>query len=119
MDDYRFELQDDVVCKLMESTGSVIARHTALCTRVVQLMPVARWLIVLEDYYRFPLGQSNMYCIDHDLHMVWVAELPSADDTYVNQIFERGDVLQCGSWNGYMCELDPASGRIQRKVFTK
>jgi hypothetical protein len=119
MTDYRFEVRDGAVCKVDVSTGAVTARRGPEATQVVQILPTEARLIVREDYYRFPEGQSNLYCLDHDLRRLWTAELPSAGDAYANPVLDRGVVLECGSWGGFTCEIDPGTGQIVRKAFTK
>jgi len=119
MADYRFELRGGAVCKVNASTGAVIARHAPEATQVVQLLPTGGGSIVQEDYYRFPEGRSNLYCLDHDLRRLWTAELPSAGDAYANPVLDRGEVLERASWGGFTCAIDPGTGQIVRKAFTK
>jgi hypothetical protein len=65
-----------VLCAL-DATESVIHRHCPIGTRIVQLLPFAERLIVLEDYYRFPHGTSNLYCLDTTLNPVWSQSYPA------------------------------------------
>jgi hypothetical protein len=119
MSGYRFIVEDGAVAKVDVSTEAIVARLAPAGTRVVQLLPKGGNLIVREDYYHFPEGASNLYCLDHDLQLLWTAELPSATDVYANEVIDRGDALECASWDGFTCLLSPETGQILRKVFTK
>jgi hypothetical protein len=89
-------------------------------TQVVQVLHLGadRWLI-REDYFRFPAGQSNLYCVDGGLATIWSAELPSSDDPYCNEAKVIDGKLFAWTWNCYCCELEIRSGRIISKCFTK
>lgn len=117
--DYRFEILDGSLCKIDPSTGRVVARHFPIGTSVVQVLPYARNIIVMENYREFPSGQSNVYCLTENFELVWSAELPSAYDVYANSIEATPTGLQCASWDCCDCTLYPQTGRILKKVFTK
>jgi outer membrane protein assembly factor BamB len=89
-------------------------------TKVVQVLnlTVDRWLI-REDYFRFPPGVSNLYCVDESLETVWSAALPSSDDSYCNDAQVVDGKLLAWTWNCYCCELEASSGQIVAKQFTK
>ena len=88
-------------------------------TKVVQVLRVGpqRWL-VREDFFRFPPGVSNLYCVDESLETVWSAVLPSPDDSYCNAEVVDGKLF-ASTWNCYRCELETKSGRIIAKQFTE
>jgi outer membrane protein assembly factor BamB len=75
--------------------------------------------VVREDYYGFPRGESNVYCLEGDLRLRWRAELPRSSDVYAHPIFVTSAGVVCASWEGYTCTLDPATGRIRSKVLTR
>jgi hypothetical protein len=101
-------------------TGRVLAERAAVGTSVVQLLPLgAGRVVVRENYFRFPRGESNVYCLDAALREVWRAELPAPSDVYANPVAADGGLLRVASWECWSCELEPASGRIVRKEFTK
>jgi hypothetical protein len=85
----------------------------------VELLPLGPGVIVLECYYHYPRGRSNLYYLDADLHEVWRAERPSRSDVYSGAISNKGGLLQAYSYDGWDCELDPVSGLLVRKVFSK
>jgi hypothetical protein len=119
MGNHRFEIQGGAVCKVDASTEAVIARCAPEATEVVQVLPKGDHLIVREDYYRFPEARSNLYCLDHHLRRIWTAALPAVGDAYANPVIDRGAVIECGTWGGFTCEIDPVTGQIVREAFTK
>ena len=99
-------------------TGTVLATRPATGTAIVQLLPLGLGVVVREDYYHYPRATSNLYYLDAALREVWRAERPSLSDVYTS-VSER-DGLLCGfTWDCWDCDLDPASGRLLRKVWTK
>ena len=89
-------------------------------TKVVQVLELTahRWL-VREEYYGFPSGSSNVYCVNDSLESIWSVELPSLDDAFCNDAALIDGKLFVSTWNCYRCEVDQESGRILRKEFTK
>jgi hypothetical protein len=115
---HQFEIRDGVLCKL-DTTGAVVRTHRPVGTRIVQLLPLGDRIVVREDYYQFPRGTSNVYCLDAELQRVWAAELPAETDVYANPVVQREAQLSCASWDGSTCTIDPATGRITHEEFTK
>jgi len=100
--------------------GRVVARHSAVGTSIVQVVQIGAYLIVREDYYHFPRGRSNVYCIDAHMRQLWEAELPSTSDVYANPIVVCGeDEFSVASWEGCTCWIDATTGKIRRSEFTK
>ena len=115
-----FEITSDGgICAIDPQSGAVLATRAATGTAVVQLLPVASGVVVREDYYHYPRATSNLYYLDAALREVWRAERPSASDAYSGPVSEQGGLLCCGTWDCWSCELDPATGRLLRKVWTK
>jgi hypothetical protein len=50
-----FKLINDSLYAINDA-GATTHRHDAIGTRIVQALPLGSWVIVLEDYYRFPKG---------------------------------------------------------------
>jgi hypothetical protein len=77
--------------------------------------------IALYHYYRpdHPYGPfENLVRLRPDSSIVWHAELPESDDKYVTAYLHDGRLF-ARSWSCYEAEIDLATGRIIRKVFTK
>lgn len=115
----RFEIVDGEILKIEVTSGEVIARLKPRGTSIVQILPLNDLLVIREDYYEFPFEQSNVYCIDQSFQPVWDAELPSKRDAYANPVMASDGWLYCASWDCMSCTLDPKSGRIVKKLFTK
>ena len=114
----KFAIIDDVLC-VLDATGTVSDRHRPVGTRIVQLLPLGECLIIREDYYQFPRGISNLYCLDTALRPMWSAELPAQSDTYAGPVIQTEAGLICASWEGLSCTIDPGTGRITHRQFTK
>jgi outer membrane protein assembly factor BamB len=116
---YQFELLDGYLCKVETTTGKTIACQRPIGTSIVQALSVGSNIVLREDYYQFPRGQSNVYCLTKDFELVWSAELPGQDDVYANPIVPTSGGLFCAAWGGMDCTLDRETGRILQKVFTR
>jgi hypothetical protein len=68
-----------------------------------------------EDNGRF----HNLVAFDRSGRLQWTAELPTTDpgDRYYKIV--SGDPLTAYSTRSYDCVIDPSSGRILEKTFTK
>jgi len=77
-------------------------------------------LIVFNGYYGFARsdGGGNIVSLTFTGEERWRAEVP-AGDVFANhpRYFERQ--LKASTWSGLDCTLDPATGRILQKEFTK
>lgn len=113
-----FELRDGVLC-VINRNGEVTRRHNPIGTRIVQILPLGGNVIVREDYYRFPHGRSNVYCLDSEVRPVWSAETLAPSDLYANQIAETNGCLVCFLWEGARCNIDASTGRILHNEFAK
>ena len=115
-----FEITSDGGIRAIDpQTGAVLATRSATGTAIVQLLPLLSGVVVREDYYHYPRATSNLYFLDAALCEVWRAERPSEADVYSGPVSEQDGILRCFTWNCWDCELDPASGHLLRKVWTK
>lgn len=115
-----YEITDDGGVRVIDAhTGAVLATRGATGTAIVQLLPLASGVVVRENYYRHPRATSNVYLLDPELREVWRAERPAASDAYSGELSLHYGRLRCFTWECWACELDPDSGRILGKVFTK
>ena len=114
----KFEIKDNMLCAL-DATGSIAHRRRPVGTRIVQLLPLGERLIVREDYYQFPPGISNLYCLDKNLGPMWSAELPARSDIYAGTVIPTDAGLVCASWEGFSCTIDPGTGHITHRQLTK
>lgn len=100
------------------ATGRVLAECRASRTRIVQVLPLGEDVVVMEDHYRHPPEISNVYRLGRDLRELWRADLPAAGDAYTAVSMGDG-LLRVSSWKCWNCDLDPATGRILQRVFTR
>ena len=57
-------------------------------------------------------GMANLYCLDADLRLRWMADWPYADDHCAEIIGEEGNVLIARSMAGKVVGLDVFNGRL-------
>jgi hypothetical protein len=89
-------------------------------TEIKQIIEKESYKIIREDYYKFPVGISNIYSLHLHERIEWFAELPSKDDAYTNMTeTEDSNILNCSSWGGFDCLISIKSGKIIEKKFTK
>jgi len=121
MTDFQFKLDGQRLAKVRAASLGVdaVALHEPLGTRIVQFLAIESGVVVREEYLGFPPGDSNLYCLDSNLKVVWTAELPMDGDAYANPFFVTLEGITCTSWNGVTCVLDPTTGRIRSSSFTK
>jgi hypothetical protein len=91
-------------------------RHTT----IVELFETPFGTLVREDYYCYPMGESNVYLLDSKGTPLWFAERPLPDDAYANRIVNLTDkTFECGSWEGFTCKIGLSDGKIIDSMFTK
>jgi len=72
------------------------------------------------DAHHEKFGQfENVVALSRAGEVLWIAELPTSrsGDRYYRLVCERA--LKASSVFSFVCELDPATGRILRKEFLK
>lgn len=62
---------------------------------------------------------SNVYAIDENLNVVWVAELPHESDVYANVLMPTDGGFVTSTWNGIKCLIDAKSGKITKLGISK
>ena len=69
--------------------------------------------IVLESPSRFPLGESNLYCISVNGKTIWRAEKPDVNTLFSRvRLNEDGDTLSAYTIGGHACELELRTGKL-------
>jgi hypothetical protein len=110
-----FEVTDDG--RLLIRGDAIVLPHP-----VKEAVGINDWVVVLYDPDSNPRRWGtfpNLAAVDRDGHVLWVAETPTTDtgDCYV--AIRSADPLVVHSWSTYKCEIDPGSGQIVSRVFTK
>jgi hypothetical protein len=77
-------------------------------------------ILILFDYTAYPNGRTAANLVAYDQHQreLWVAEIPGCGaDAYVNFISE--EPFKAGSFSGFVCTLEPETGKRLEAEFTK
>lgn len=97
--------------------------HKAISTSFSQIEVLKDGrILILENYYKYENGQnSNLYCLNQNLEIVWF--LPTGInedgvDVYVG-FSTKGNQIFTNTWNGFRVEIDVETGIIINKQFTK
>lgn len=88
---------------------------------VIALLAVksnAVWIVLLEPSATKQPTFENLLCIAGDGHLIWKAELPSTHDCFV-EVQDGPDGLIAATWSGYRVKLNPETGKIMERKFTK
>jgi hypothetical protein len=96
-------------------------------SKIEQVVSLPELILVLLDPFASPscYEKSNFGGINYEGAELWRAELPSGYGIEVNPSRERYmkiiqvDPMKAYSWSGFMCIIDPSSGKIIESVFTK
>ena len=86
--------------------------------RVLQARQIGDTVLVIFDYMEFPIGRpaANHVAFDRKQQQVWVAQNVDeyGADSYLNFIEE--EPLRVSNFSGYVCDLDPSTGRVVNMV---
>ena len=106
-----FALIDGALCKL-NRRGGVLKRHTPLGSAVVEFRLHGDQLFVREEARGFLLGMPNLYCLDLNLFISWLAELPGPGDPF--EAIEESDSLSllCRTVGGITCRISTTDGKV-------
>jgi hypothetical protein len=104
---------DGNLCRLAR-TGAVIATHAPLATAVLEFRVGPLRVYVREHPYGLLPGMPNLYCLDANLRLQWLAEWTLGDDPCAKIIDETADTLIVESVAGTIVYLDANNGRVVR-----
>lgn len=111
LDTPSFALLNGALCKL-NRRGTVTKRHKPLGTAVVEFVVVGERILVREQAEGCLLGMPNLYCLDSNLFIIWLAELPAAENAYacIREIAE--EQVRCLSTKGESLRLNLSDGKV-------
>ncbi|GAA0851177.1 hypothetical protein GCM10009113_34340 [Marinobacter szutsaonensis] len=96
--------------------GELEAQHPVLEARFIDGK-----IVVVYDYMAFPKDTParNLFAYDQGGKLIWRAEDigRGRTDAYVNILSEAP--FKVGNFSGFEVELDPSTGKVLNKVFTK
>jgi hypothetical protein len=96
--------------------------HLDLPLPVKEAVRIGDRIFVIHDYMAYPLRQPapNLVAYSTAGEHIWSAPTltqTSATDAYTNFISE--DPLWVGNFMGFNCRIDPQTGALLERVFTK
>lgn len=92
--------------------GVQTATHAPLATAVVEFCRGPRCFYVREHPHGLLPGIPNLYCLDRDLRLQWLAEWPVPGDPCTAIADLAGDVLTAVSVRGARVRVDANTGRL-------
>lgn len=102
---------DGTLCRL-NRTGTVAAALQPLATGVLEFRHGPMRLYVREHPFGLLPGVPNVYCVDANFRLLWLAEWPLADDPCAKIVDEAGDTLVLESASGTTVQLAAGTGRL-------
>jgi hypothetical protein len=96
--------------------------HLDLPIRIMDAVRLGDSILVIHDYMAYPLQKPapNLVAYSTSGERLWTAEnltQDSATDAYVNFCSEAP--LWVGNFMSFNCRIDPQTGRLLERVFTK
>jgi hypothetical protein len=103
---------DGTLC-LLTREGAHARGYQPLATAVVEFQHGPFRVYVREHPYGLLPGIPNLYCLDGDFRLQWMAEWPDASDPCTRIVREDGDTLLVESMSGALIRLDAHTGRLR------
>ena len=102
---------DGTLCQLTRH-GSRSFAHAPLGSAVVEFQRGLLRVYVREHPFGLLPGMANLYCLDGDLRLCWIAAWPNAEDPCVAILGEKDSVLMARAASGMIVSLDAHDGRL-------
>lgn len=77
-----------------------------------------RCVILLNPDVSEKAAFKNLFCVEPNDHVVWIAALPQTHDAFVD-IRMGSDGLHARSWSGFDVTLNPTTGEVIGHTFEK
>ena len=88
--------------------------HVPLATAVVEFRQGPLCVYVREHPYGLLPGIANVYCLDADLRLQWLAEWPDSVGPCTQILEVTAEKFVAASANGSVVTLDAHTGRLHR-----
>lgn len=92
--------------------GRPASRHLPLATAVVEFRRGPLCLFVREHPYGLLPGLPNLYCLDADFRLKWMAAWPDHSDPCTALVGVENDTLVATAASGATVQLDAHTGRL-------
>jgi hypothetical protein len=94
--------------------------QSATGVRVSKVLPCEDDYIVLLDYHDASKArlEANLRRLHSDGSVVWAATTPNSNGMFTDVEWRDGR-LTAWTWEGFIITVDPRTGRLLEKVFTK
>ena len=97
---------------LINRTGQRRVGHAPLATAIVEFRQGPLRYYVREHTFGLLPGMPNLYCLDADFRLQWMAEWSDASDPFASIVDEEGGVLVLATVSGRTVRLDSLTGRL-------
>ncbi len=104
---------DGTLCRLTRK-GTRAAGHAPLATAVVEFLQSGPRIYVREHTFGLLPGLANLYCLDGDFRLLWLAAWPDFADPCATIAGEADGVLTATSLQGATVRLEAETGRLLR-----
>jgi hypothetical protein len=102
----------DGTLSLLTREGTRALSHAPLATAVVEFRHGPLRVYVREHPYGLLPGIPNLYCLDADLRLQWMAEWPDPADPCARILNDDDGILVAESFRGALVRLDAFTGRL-------
>ena len=102
---------EGALCQL-NRVGQRRVGHAPLATAVVEFRQGPLRYYVREHTFGLLPGIPNLYCLDADFRLQWMADWSDAADPFAAIVGEEGDVLVVSTVSGRTVRLDSLTGRL-------
>jgi hypothetical protein len=102
---------DGALC-LVSRHGTRTVGHAPLATAVVEFLHRPFHTYVREHPFGLLPGLPNLYCLDGDFRLQWMAEWPDPTDPCVEIIEEDGETVTVLAASGAVVRLSAHDGRL-------
>ncbi len=104
---------DGTLCRLTRK-GTRAAGHAPLATAVTEFLQSGPRIYVREHPYGLLPGIANVYCLDGDFRLLWLAAWPDFADPAAALAGEADGTLSVTTVQGATVRLDAGTGRLLR-----
>jgi hypothetical protein len=103
---------DGTLCHLTRQ-GAPAGRYVPLATAVVEFRRGPMCIYVREHPHGFLPGISNLYSLDGNLRLLWIADWPNPDDPCTRILDVADSTLVAEAASGTIVRLDAHTGQLR------